>query len=210
MLLKDAAERVTEVWFPDMSGEAFRDQWERRQWPATYDKIVEKSDSVLIFVHPEKIVEPLRIVTVNAIAHAIAAPEPLPDGSTPAPPTPWDAKQAPTQVQLVELLQLLQWRKPADSWAISIVVSAWDIVRGLGQTPHAWCAARLPLLEQFLRANSKTFRIRYWGVSAQGGELPRDAAHLRLIERASERIEVIQENRAPTSDISMILQDGAL
>ncbi len=207
MLLKDAAEHVAEVWFPDMSGESFRDHWEYRLWSARYDSTVEQTDSVMLFVHPDKIIEPLRIATVNAMASAIPSPVAAPNGTAPAPPRPWDPKQTPTQVQLVELLQFLRWRKPGRPWAVSIIVSAWDVVRNLGQTPHAWCSARLPLLEQFLRANTKALHVRYYGLSAQGGELPGDAARLRAVAYASERIEVVREGRASTSDITVILRD---
>ena len=206
MLLMDADNRVSEVWFPDMSGESFRDQWVDRHWSAAYDKLVEQADSVLIFVHPERIVEPLRIAVVNALAGGIADPQSSSSQPVPVTPRPWDAKQAATQVQLVELLQLLQWRKPGQGWAISMIVSAWDLIRGLGQTPHVWCRARLPLLDQFLRANTNSFRVRYCGVSAQGGALPGEAGRLRAIECASERIQVVLDNLAPTSDITAILR----
>ncbi len=206
MLLKDNTDQLTEVWFPDMSGESFQDQWEHRQWPSAYDEIVLQADSVLMFVHPDRIVEPLRISTVNAMASALPAAAP-PVKAVPTRPTEWDAKQAPTQVQLVELLQFLQWRRPGYRWDVSVVASAWDLVSALGQSPDDWCAARLPMFEQFLRANNTSLAVRYWGVSAQGGALPLDAARLRAVERASDRIAVVKNHEHRISDITTILSD---
>lgn len=207
MRLEDAVSgQVIEAWFPDMSGESFRDYWERREWSLTYDAIVEKANSVLLFVHPEKIVEPLRIATVNALAGSI--PIGAPTAAATSSPRRWDPKQAPTQVQLVELLQLLQLRKPGQAWAVSVIVSAWDIVEELGLTPETWFARRLPLLDQFLRANSRVLRVSHFGVSAQGGELPGDAARLQALDRASEKIRLVRHGNSVTSDITLLLAQG--
>ena len=210
MLLSDAANHVDEVWFPDLSGEALRDQWEQRRWPLAYEKIVDDAESILLFVHPDRVVEPLPIVAVAAVAAGVPPPAGAPQPkSQPAKPTPWDAKQAPTQVQLVDLLQLLRWRTPQRNWGLSVVISAWDVARNLGQSPSEWCAKRLPLLNQYLRANTGRFRLRYYGVSALGGELPGDAERLRALPKASSRIEVVREGQPVTNDLTVILHDLA-
>jgi hypothetical protein len=86
---------------------------------------------MLLFVHPDKIVEPVSIEEVAQIEAQIggvgdhSGPEPQ-VGPT-AKPTPWSHDFVPTGVQLVELLQFVL--SPQDVYPlarIAIIVSAWD------------------------------------------------------------------------------------
>lgn len=124
----------------------------------------------------------------------------------PAEPTEseWDIEQAPTQVKNVELLQFLDChlarRRPLP---LAIMISAWDLVEKLDVelvadaiTPGSWLAARLPQLDQYVRANPESFKVSIFGVSAQGGDLesPDDVARLKAEVRPSKRIRVIGDN----------------
>ena len=119
-------------------------------------------------------------------------------------PVLWDAKTSPSQVQLVDLLQFVLRRRPPTVLRVGLIVSAWDLVRGQGLMPQQWCAARLPLLGQFLESNPGRLSAEYYGISAQGGVLPRDAERLRDFTHPSARIEVVVGiEQASSHDITL-------
>lgn len=209
MSLEDTATgAVIELSLPDMSGETFREQWAYRQWSKDYDTMVEQADGALLFVHPRSLVEPIRIETVNQLAGVLRG-DSVHAPASPGVPSTWDPTKTPTQVQLVELVQFMLWRSPKARLRLGIVVSAWDTVRALKQPPQVWYAKRLPLLDQFVRANHARLSVRYYGVSAQGGTLPQDAGRLLDFTHASERIEVVDNSLQCTSDITVPVQQLA-
>jgi hypothetical protein len=213
MLLEDRASLGTsELLLPDIAGETFHDQWINRRWTKGFDELVLAADGALVFVHPNEINEPIRIETVNA--HVDGIRQTRDDGVAPpvgaqtvGEPTPtiWDAASAPTQVQLVDLLQFLIWRRAGRALNLAVVVSAWDLVRSAEQSPRDWCAARLPLLGQFLASNPKCMQAAHYGISAQGGELPKDAERLRALTHASERLEVV-DDLSTSHDVTLPVQ----
>jgi hypothetical protein len=101
----------------------------------------------------------------------------------------WQAKTAPTQVQMVELLQFLA-ELSESRLRLAVIVSAWDLVKEQ-ITPAEWVEKRMPLLWQYIAANPDSFTVSYMGVSAQGGE--RSDVSLLEHEIASQRIKI----RAP-------------
>lgn len=214
MLLEDRATKNTsELLLPDIAGESFRDQWVHRRWTKSFDDLVGSSDGVLLFVHPNGVSEPLRIETVNSHASEIreartgdSGPNTGNQTNLSESPAIWDASCAPTQVQLVDLLQFLLWRKQQRPLNLAIAVSAWDLVRTTAGSPRDWCAARLPLLGQFLNSNPQRVCVGYFGISAQGGELPRDAVRLRAFTHASQRLEVVADGVPATHDITLPVQ----
>jgi double-GTPase-like protein len=213
MLLEHrSTKKVTELWLPDMSGESFRDYWVNRQWPKSFDELVQEAAGALVFVHPSAIVDPLRIETVRGLACAWAPPEasPAQPSQQDAPGTPWDAGKAPTQVQLVELLQFVQGRRPPGLLKVGVVVSAWDTLRGLKISPREWSRKCLPLLTQFLEFNPERISAKYFGVSAQGGKLPEDAERLRTFAHASERIDVVDDDGGLSHDITLPIREIAV
>ena len=112
----------------------------------------------------------------------------------------WQPALAPTQVQLVDILQMLQCR-PLDvgSRRVSVMLSAWDKVEEEGARPEEFLETRLPLLAQYLRQPSNGWTARVFGVSAQGGDYDdasgagaqASAEALRNLETASERIMLV-------------------
>ncbi len=182
--------RITEVFFPDMSGESFGLQWKDRAWSKEYDQLVRDAGGVLLFVHPQRITEPVRIDTAASIAAAIVT-ETSPTASTQDESIPWDANRASTQVQLVELLQFLVERVEIPfPLRVAVIVSAWDLVSNEKKSPEEWLASRLPLLDQFLKANPEIFERRIYGVSAQGGDL-KDASELIEKHISSQRVVIV-------------------
>jgi hypothetical protein len=157
--------------FPDLSGESFRLQWTKRELTSGYDEQLRKASGGILFVHPNGIVKPHRIDTLNALVDAlgVAGPEEDVRGDNVL-LKQWDIEKAPTQVQLVELLQFISNREYFRApFRLAILVSAWDVVTALHQTPVDWVSRQLPLLRQFLECNEGMFDVAFYGVSAQGG-----------------------------------------
>ncbi|GIK79783.1 MAG: hypothetical protein BroJett024_08880 [Alphaproteobacteria bacterium] len=198
MNLVDETGRSVRVTFPDVSGEAFRRMWEDRECePAIADII--RSGNVLLFVHADTIQAPQWVADVAALSRQLGLP--LPEGGE----VPWNPRLAPTQVQLVGLLQLL-CSPPLDIGPrkLGVVLSAWDKAEGEQLTPEDFIEAKLPLLHQYLRWSGARWLWRAYGVSAQGGDydsadekaasLPQANA-LRALDRPAMRIKLISEGR---------------
>lgn len=189
--------KITEVFFPDMSGESFRLQWKDRTWSKEYEQLVCEAGGILLFVHPKQIVEPVRIDIAAKIAAEVEMEKSQTSSGQDKPqdePIPWDAESAPTQVQLVELLQFLAERAITPfPLRVAVIVSAWDLISHEQPSPEEWLTARLPLLTQFLKANLEVFERRVYGVSAQGGDL-KDATGLLEGHISSQRIVIVGYN----------------
>ncbi|MDW5312995.1 hypothetical protein [Rhizobium sp. PL01] len=110
---------------------------------------------------------------------------------------PFTPGETPRDVQIVDILQSLQQRPVGGSFPrIVVIVSAWDkVVRAAN--PAEWLFTNMPLLDQYLRNTHIPTRI--YGVSAQGGDVPKDSTapdqlerqKLLLISNASARVEVV-------------------
>ncbi len=196
---------LTEVFFPDMDGESFRLQWKDRVWSKEYDQLVREAGGILLFVHPKQIIEPIRIAVAAGIAAAIETEKSQTSSDQDElhdKPTPWDAERAPTQVQLVELLQFLPERATTPfPLRVAVIISAWDLVSHEENSPEEWLTARLPLLDQFLKANPDIFERRIYGVSAQGGDL-KDAHGLLDKDVPSQRIVIVGDNCHNQNDLT--------
>jgi hypothetical protein len=194
MNLLDTAGQHLRVTFPDTAGEAYRHMCEDRYCDPQISEILTTAD-IILFVHADAIRAPQWVMDEVALSRALGLA--VPDGET----VNWHPRLAPTQVQLVDLLQLLR-RPPLDIGPRRLVVmlSAWDKARGEGLTPEAYLEAKLPLLAQYLRRCADGWTWRVYGLSAQGGDydpaeedarrLP-EAEHLRNLERPSTRIQLV-------------------
>jgi hypothetical protein len=196
-LLRSDTGESADVFFPDMSGELFSLQWKERRCSRAQYELARAASGVLLFVHPDSVVEPVRIDEVAAIVQDLAplrATAEVDDEGT----RPWDPDRAPTQVKLVELLQFLV-REPfvIPSLRVAVVVSAWDLVEDQADSPAGWLARRLPLLDQYLRSNPERFVTRVYGVSAQGGDLGRDSDRLLREVSPARRIAVVGDQSQP-------------
>src|SRR5207245_1520565 len=105
---------------------------------------------------------------------------------------------APTQVQLVDVLQTYLEFAEHRPLRLAVVVSAWDLLEAQTINPETWVEARLPMLSQFLLARRKEIQTRHFGVSAQGGDLQRDRLELAGHVRPSERPFVVEEGKKHT------------
>lgn len=94
------------------------------------------------------------------------------DGIASASLREWEPKLLPAQVRIVQLLSdFIRPPFTPRSRRLAIMISAWDLTRGMKLTPRQWLAANMPLVEQFLRANGDSFKHQVYGVSAQGVNL---------------------------------------
>jgi len=84
---------------------------------------------------------------------------------------PWHPCLAPTQVQLVELLQSLR-QPPLDCGPrrLAVMISVWDKAAGEQKDPEPFLKEKLSLLYQYLSSGRDGWTWRVYGVSAQGGE----------------------------------------
>ncbi len=208
-----ATGHLSSLHFPDIDGESFQRQWNERVWPVAYETLVCQATGALLFVHPARVSEAPLILDAerlmkpllpsDANGPEVAAPSHAEAVVHTLPPEP---SYAPTQVQLIELIQFIQHARPhASPFRLCVLISAWDVVQRLEHTsPEAWLGKRLPMLHQFLIANSDLLPFEVYGVSAQGDDL-RNAADLRKQLRSSDRILVIHGEET-SHDITAPLQ----
>ena len=207
MRLKNAAGHPVEVLFPDIPGEDFSGMWEKRELDESMTDTLATTAIVLI-INGDTIKFPAWVVEQTAIAKG-AGLEP-----DQAEVVDWNANLAPTQVQVVELLQfLMSGDLNIGPRRLAVLISAWDEVEGEGLEPAEVLTDKLPLLDQYLRNGRDPWAWRVWGVSAQGGvyedqdkgEQLRETAALRDHERASDRIKVV-DGKSISSDITLPLE----
>ncbi|MGA2987747.1 MAG: hypothetical protein ABSG32_28495 [Terriglobia bacterium] len=214
MNLTDAAEAPIRLTFPDLSGESYRHMWEDRDCAPTLAEILRSGDGMLFFIHSDKIQSPQWVVDIAALSKKLGLEIP------PGQEVPWNPGFAPTQVQIVDLLQV--FRLPPLNISLrrlAVILSAWDKVAPEGMNPESFLAQRLPLLDQYLRQGAGGWDWRVYGVSAQGGEYEReneeistsvrsDLDKLKGLDKPSTRIKVIsagEESHDLTAPIAWLL-----
>ena len=195
MNLLDVKGQAVRVTFPDLPGETFTRMWTDRSCdPQTADAL--KGGHVLLFVHADTIRTPSWIVDEVEISKEAGLTGP--DGENRL----WDPILAPTQVQLVDLLQLLRL-PPLDLGPrrLAVMLTAWDKARGERLVPERYLKVKLPLLYQYLLCSVDDWTWRVYGLSAQGGEYDnaeKDVAKrdpkvedLRNLDLPSKRIQLV-------------------
>jgi len=173
MVLNDISTKKTiTLTFPDLSGESFMAQWVDRHFTASYDEFLKESVGGVLFISPLNYHKPVRIASAMPLLKEMGEAAQSNGGTNEDAPIPWDPIQAPTQVQLVELLQFIAGReyfKPP--FRLALVISAWDeLLKGRKTSPAKWLAEEMPFLSQFLESNRRLFDFNVYGVSAQGGD----------------------------------------
>lgn len=196
------------VTFPDIAGEAFLQMWGLRECDETVAGWL-KEPGVLLFIHADKVTVPKWVIEEKLLMEEMG----IPAEDEAEEVVDWSPDVAPTQVQLVDLLQSMQ-TEPLDVGArrLAIILSAWDKAAGRGLSPEQYMAKRMPLLDQFLKHGLRPdWETRIYGVSAQGGDydddktkLP-DAERLRDIDVPSQRISVVYAG-AKSNDLTEPLQ----
>lgn len=209
--LLDQSGLAIRVTFPDVAGEAYRRMWEERVCDPEMADVL-RAGGVLLFIHADTIRAPRWVVDDVELTRKLSLS--APHGEE----VPWHPRLAPTQVQVVALLQLLR-EPPLDVGPrrVAIMLSAWDRVADEGLEPQAFLSTRLPLLGQYLRGNADGWDWRVYGLSAQGGAydstdrdaLPMaEAEALRSLDQPSARIRLVSgdaESRDLTEPLAWLM-----
>lgn len=203
MRLINEKSMTLDITFPDVPGEEFSRMWELRELDKSIEQTMAASSIVLV-INGDTIQFPTWVADFTAITTATGLNDESEDLRD------WSADLAPTQVKIVDLLQLLMSDQlHVGKRRLSILVSAWDKVEDEGLTPAQLLKAKLPLLYQYLKSNRDPWTWKVWGLSAQGGvyedpeknqEYPETAALLDL-DKPSDRIKVVDEKDV-TTDIT--------
>lgn len=190
MNLKDAAGKVVQVAMPDAPGEDFRAMWEDRELGSVLGESL-ADGNILLLLNGNKVKAPAWVVERAAQRRAtgIKKEETLPKD--------WQPSYAPTQVQLVDLLQLISHAPVGRAGRkIVVMISAWDKVEGERLTPDAFLWQKLPLLAQYLEAARDGWTSRVYGVSAQGGEYDSNEANAQPVDGEAPKREIATCNEA--------------
>ncbi|NGE93737.1 hypothetical protein [Morganella morganii] len=176
------------VFFPDLAGETFDRQVEERRCRTEFVEGFVEEDGILFFINADVKEDCLSIDEFNSRmpstdelevtrAEVSVNTDNLEAEGATALLREWEPKLLPAQVKIVQLLSDLV-RPPfaPRSRRVAVLISAWDLTRNMSLTPTQWLAANMPLVEQFLRANSNFFEHQVYGVSAQGVDLKDDSA----------------------------------
>lgn len=178
---------LVDLHVPDISGESWEVLWESRSCQQDFASLVNDAYGIILFVHADHIRHPVDILTV---AKQVASE----DLGNKVEPTAWNPKESPTQVILVDLLQAL-FSSPdfGRERPLALVVSAWDKVDEMGQTPEEFVEFALPLLYQYLQCGCQYSNFKIFGVSAQGGDLtePDELKRLQEQDNPVDRILVV-------------------
>ena len=188
---------VLSLRWPDLSGEYFDDMVRKRTLNREVARLLKEAAALVVFVHPDTVTRQPRIGEVNRVAGAVVR-EPFDDTRREttgdgASLVDWDPMMIPGQVLVVELIQLL-----LDNWfglslsGVSVVLSAWDVVPPRYVAPSDYLREQLPLLSQFLEANSGRAQFEIFGVSALGGDPEEDRQRLQGEIDPGQRIRVVR------------------
>jgi hypothetical protein len=185
---------ISELKFPDVSGEMYNIQFESRKLELEYLKMIQSSNGIMLFINPSFIEEPQLISNIDALIGNGSDQNDIIEIKK------WEFKDTPTQVKLVDLLQMILFNidQPIK---VAIIVSAWDEIIKQNIKPAKWVETSLPLLYQFLNSNNLMFKSNFFGISAQGGSY---SEYLNELEKKipSERI-IVETNNETSNDITL-------
>ena len=173
--------------------------WTDRSCDAHIAKVL-AGGNVLLFVHADTIRTPSWIVDEVVISNKAGLAPPRGKGR------PWSPNLAPTQVQLVDLLQLFRM-PPLDCGPrrLAVMLTAWDKARAERLAPDRYLELKLPLLHQYLVCGVDDWTWRVYGLSAQGGEY--DSAEGRL-EGRENKAEELRALDLPSKRIQLVGPDS--
>lgn len=181
---------------PDLSGEEFETQIANRKASKYYLSICNDADGFLVFISAN--------TKNNDITHHDIG-NGLIEGRAEGEVQEWEYKSIPYQVRLIEVLQFII--NPPFKYGqrkISLIVSAWDTVRHNSDNPELWVSKEHPMLYQFLSSNVSLFKVRYYGVSAQGGDIDIPEIKERLLENFNSTSRIIcQDINTKTNNITL-------
>lgn len=172
-----------ELTIPDLAGESFRDIWSHRHWSRQFQDLLDSASGALLFIHPQMLDDGTTIQLVRELQSELPA-VPAAQPAALLDPAPFDPTKVPTQIQLIDILQLMQQHGQMPTpFRLGLVISAWDSVIALtaNADPATWLRQHMPALYQFLESNPESFEFAIFGVSAQGYDYDKlSAAQLEM------------------------------
>lgn len=197
LILESETNNSIKFTFPDLSGETFQYQYERREAKKEHIEAIRNCTGILIFVNPSKIIDPCLISQVAIDLRTEDEDQESYDLVV------YNPRNDPTQVQLVELMQFVAYIRDNLAINTSLVISAWDLVEKnypSGINPEHYLKKHMPLLWQYIVSNNQSFITSFYGISAQGGELGEKE---KLLDMPSpcDRIKVVNNSGEYSKDI---------
>lgn len=188
--------------FPDMSGETFQSQYENRKISTDIADYIGQANGILMFINVDEIKEPNFIAQID---EELRPPENQGGGEVKSVKRD-PKKDDPTQVQIIELLQFVEFIRKNQSTNLGVVLSAWDLVReiNLDITPEVYLMDRMNMLWQYLQSKSGVFNTIFWGVSALGGRYEKEDKLLDISE-PMDRILVVNNKNEVYHDITSLI-----
>jgi hypothetical protein len=193
---------ISDFIVPDVSGEMFELQFESRKLSSGYVEMLKSTNGVLLFIEPDKLMKPVLISEAFPLICENCAPSAVESNIK-----PWTHKGTPTQVVLVDLLQIITTYLDSRI-RLGIIISAWDVIIDAPDpsyrklTPSEWLDKELPLLSQYVKANTKYFETLTFGVSAQGSKYTENNLKLQSLSKSSKRI-IVQTDSKISNDITL-------
>lgn len=186
---------ISVLKFPDVSGEMYKIQFENRKLDLKYLELIQSANGIILFINPDHMLAPQLISNIDLCIGS----EPLQIGMDKA--KKWEHKDTPTQVILIDILQMILFNIN-QSLKVAVIVSAWDVINNkIKISPSKWVEDNLPLLFQYLNANNSLIKFTFWGLSAQGGNYSECKNELEL-KTPSERI-MVQTEAERSNDITL-------
>ncbi|WP_428229172.1 TRAFAC clade GTPase domain-containing protein [Flavobacterium sp.] len=186
---------------PDISGETFKTQFTDREWDEEFNNILQNVDGILLFIDPRDLKNKPRLIYHENQNFRYFGAEMINATSE----QPWTEDLVPSQVKLVDFLQMIDYNMPGVLRKISVIISCWDLTDGQ-RDPEIWCKSELPLLHQYLISNEDIFKVKFFGVSSQGGDYDDSAIKDSLLSiDALERIKIVQGSEISNNILSPIL-----
>jgi hypothetical protein len=173
-------------------------RWEARECDPAVAEILGDGVGVVMFIHADHIHRPISIAEVTNQTKALNAEV------KPVAPIEWHPRVAPTQVQLVDILQM--FRAPSlhvGAKKLGIMLSAWDKVEEEQRDPKTFLAENMPLLSQYLEEQSDGWAYKVYGVSAQGGEFEPDSDK-PVSEALQAKIDAVRAVNVPSLRIRLV------
>ncbi len=195
---------AVDLCVPDMDGETWKRMWSSHSCDPHMVDWIKNASGILLFLHADKIRQPITIATVNAMAAQCeqSAASTVEETNRTKVIIPWDPEKTPTQVILVDVIQKLTMPPlGAKGRRLAVIVSAWDKAEDTGHTPEEYLRVYTPLLHQFLRCSGLFSKLKYYGVSALGCDL--EKARSLAEDVPSKRIKVVEEGQENCHDLTV-------
>ena len=195
-IVDQAGTAASLVW-PDYGGEQIKRLIETRRMPTVWRHRITGSTGWMVLARPSRMVLP-----ADALTRSMAVPARDDEGRVRLSP----------QSRLVELLQMLEFLASAPVEGrrslppVAILLSCFDELAS-EQTPTAYLAEHLPLIDQYVSCHWSRQHRRVFGLSALGQALSKDEPDSKFAEKGPENFGfVVDEAGQRSADLTLPLQ----